>query len=85
MDDPIARSKIIDWFAVLVAVNLQTSFLTPPFGLALFFLKGAAGMRLKMHEIYQGIIPFVMVQVAVPGTLVAWPEIVLWLPRVMLK
>lgn len=85
MGGHLAQEDIIYWFAILVAVNLQTSFLTPPFGFALFFLKGASGNRLKMSEIYKGIIPFVMVQVAVLGSLVIWPEIVLWLPRVLLK
>jgi tripartite ATP-independent transporter DctM subunit len=85
LGDHVAKGDIIYWFAVLVAVNLQTSFLTPPFGFALFYLKGAAGNRLKMREIYTGIIPFVLVQVAALGSLVIWPEIVLWLPRVLLK
>ena len=85
LGDHVAKSEIIYWFAVLVAVNLQTSFLTPPFGFALFYLKGAAGNRLKMREIYTGIIPFVIVQVFVLGCLVIWPEIVLWMPRELLK
>ena len=81
----VVNGDIIYWFAVLVAVNLQTSFLTPPFGFALFYLKGAAGNRLKMRDIYTGIIPFVMVQVTVLASLAIWPEIVLWLPRILLK
>ncbi len=85
LGDHVASADIIYWFAVLVAVNLQTSFLTPPFGFALFFLKGAAGDRLTMREIYTGIIPFVLVQVAVLGALVAWPDIILWLPDQILK
>ncbi|MEE9429271.1 MAG: TRAP transporter large permease subunit, partial [Paracoccaceae bacterium] len=85
MGDHLAKEDVIYWFAILVAVNLQTSFLTPPFGFALFFLKGASGGRLKMREIYIGIIPFVLVQVVVLASLVIWPEIVLWLPRELLK
>lgn len=85
MGDHLAKEDVIYWFAILVAVNLQTSFLTPPFGFALFFLKGASGNRLKMSDIYKGIIPFVLVQVMALGSLVIWPEIVLWLPRVLLK
>ncbi|MBL1421847.1 MAG: TRAP transporter large permease subunit [Alphaproteobacteria bacterium] len=85
LGDHVSSKDMIYWFAVLVAVNLQTSFLTPPFGFALFYLKGAAGNRLKMSEIYKGIIPFVLVQIAVLGALVAWPEIILSLPRMLLK
>lgn len=85
LGDHVAKGDIIYWFAVLVAVNLQTSFLTPPFGFALFYLKGAAGDRLKMREIYLGIIPFVLVQVCVLAALVIWPKIVLWLPELVMK
>ena len=59
LGEHIARGDLIYWFAILVAVNLQTSFLTPPFGFALFYLKGAVGDRLPMSAIYRGIIPFV--------------------------
>ena len=54
---------IIYWFAILVAVNLQTSFLTPPFGFALFYLKGVSPNSVKIQNIYRGIIPFVGLQV----------------------
>ena len=61
---PVMETFGIDpiWFAVLIALNLQASFLTPPFGLSLFFLKGAAGDRVKTVEIYKGIIPFILLQ-----------------------
>jgi len=85
LGDHLAKSDMIYWFAVLVAVNLQTSFLTPPFGFALFYLKGAAGDQLQMSQIYSGIIPFVLLQVSVLLMLVIWPDIVLWLPRELLK
>ena len=80
----VARVDMIYWFAVLMAVNLQTSFLTPPFGFALFFLKGAAGDRLRMGQIYRGIVPFVGLQLVVLAILVWQPQIVLWLPKAVL-
>jgi tripartite ATP-independent transporter DctM subunit len=68
------------WFAILVAVNLQTSFLTPPFGFALFYLKGAAPKGFRMETIYRGIVPFVVLQLLGLAAVMAWPEIALWLP-----
>ena len=62
-------------------MNLQTSFLTPPFGFALFYLKGAAGSLVSMGAIYRGIIPFVLLQVVVLGLCMLYPDLVLWLPR----
>jgi len=56
------KTMVLVWFAVLVAVNLQTSFLTPPFGFALFFLKGSAPPEIRITDIYRGIVPFVMLQ-----------------------
>ena len=56
------EQQVIYWFAILIAVNLQTSFLTPPFGFALFYMKGVAPSAVKMLEIYKGIIPFVVLQ-----------------------
>jgi len=76
----VARSDLVYWFAILVAVNLQTSFLTPPFGFALFYLKGAAGDLLRMQDIYRGIVPFVALQLLVLGLLIAFPGLALWLP-----
>jgi len=71
------------WFTVLVALNLQTSFLTPPFGFSLFYLKAAAPPEIRMHQIYRGIIPFVLMQLLTLALLMVFPEIVLWLPNVM--
>ena len=82
--DHVAGPDMIYWFAVLVAVNLQTSFLTPPFGFALFYLKGAGGAHITMAEIYRGIIPFVLVQLAALAMFIWKPEIVTWLPNVLL-
>jgi len=70
------------WFAMLVCVNLQTSFLTPPFGYALFYFKGVAPPEFTMSDIYRGIIPFVVIQVVGLALLIAFPEIITWLPSV---
>ncbi len=78
------QEQVIYWFAILVAVNLQTSFLTPPFGFALFYMKGVAPSSVKMQEIYQGIIPFVTLQVIGLMITLAFPELALMLPRLML-
>jgi TRAP-type mannitol/chloroaromatic compound transport system permease large subunit len=64
-----------------MAVNLQTSFLTPPFGFALFYLKGIAPKEVKIQSIYKGIIPFVLLQLAGVVAVLMWPEMALWLMR----
>jgi len=64
------------WFAVLIALNLQASFLTQPFGLSLFFLKGAAGDTIKTLEIYKGIIPFIVLQIIALGLVLLFPNLV---------
>ncbi|MCK5574605.1 MAG: TRAP transporter large permease subunit [Sphingomonadales bacterium] len=69
------------WFAILVAVNLQTSFLTPPFGFALFYMKGVAPENVKMQHIYRGILPFVFLQILGLIAIMIWPKIALWLPK----
>ena len=74
------QAQVIYWFAILVAVNLQTSFLTPPFGFALFYMKGVAPSTVKMQEIYYGIIPFVTLQVIGIMIVLYFPELALWLP-----
>jgi tripartite ATP-independent transporter DctM subunit len=68
------------WFAMLVCVNLQTSFLTPPFGYALFYFKGVAPPEYTMSDIYRGIIPFVIIQVIGLALMVSFPQIITWLP-----
>ncbi|UOM35401.1 TRAP transporter large permease subunit [Acuticoccus sp. I52.16.1] len=85
LGDHVTSSEMIYWFAILVALNLQTSFLTPPFGFALFYLKGAAGTVITMRDVYRGIIPFVLVQLVVLGLCIAFPEIVLWLPQSLMQ
>jgi TRAP-type mannitol/chloroaromatic compound transport system permease large subunit len=79
---PIAEHFQIDllWFAILIAVNLQTSFLTPPFGFSLFYLKAVAPPDMRIGVIYRGIVPFVILQVLGLTLLVIFPQITLWLP-----
>ena len=69
------------WLLVVLAVNLQTSFLTPPFGFALFYMKGSVPPSITMAHIYRGIIPFVFLQLVALGICITFPELVLWLPR----
>ena len=79
--DHVASKDIVFWFLVLMAINLQTSFLTPPFGFALFYLKGIAPREVKIQEIYKGIIPFVLLQLG-GLILVMWkPDVALWLMK----
>jgi TRAP-type mannitol/chloroaromatic compound transport system permease large subunit len=78
------QEQVIYWFAILVAVNLQTSFLTPPFGFALFYMKGVAPSSVKMQEIYAGIVPFVTLQIIGLLITLEFPELALMLPRLML-
>ncbi|MGF1628761.1 MAG: TRAP transporter large permease subunit [Kiloniellaceae bacterium] len=82
--DHVAPREMVYWFAILLAVNLQTSFLTPPFGFALFYMKGVAPPEVRIQHIYKGIIPFVMLQLIGLGLIMAFPDIALWLPRVLL-
>ncbi len=72
------------WLAVLIAVNLQTSFLTPPFGFSLFYLKGVCPPQVQTMDIYKGIIPFVIIQLIGLLIICIWPEAVTWLPKVLL-
>ena len=75
---PIAHSFGIDpvWFAILIALNLQASFLTPPFGFALFFLKGAAGEMVTTAQIYRGVIPFILLQLVALLIIVKFPNLI---------
>jgi len=68
------------WLGVMIAMNLQTSFLTPPFGFSLFYLRGVAPPSLGTGQIYRGIVPFVAIQVLVLLIMSLWPELVTWLP-----
>lgn len=68
------------WITVLVALTLQSSFLTPPFGFALFFVKGSAPVGVRMADVYKGIVPFVAIQLLVIACVAAFPQIATWLP-----
>ncbi|MBD3624448.1 MAG: TRAP transporter large permease subunit [Rhodobacteraceae bacterium] len=82
---PVLLALDVDpvWLGVLVGVNLQTSFLTPPFGFALFYLRGVAPNTLPTSAIYRGVLPFVVLQIIGIAILFIFPEIVTWLPRVV--
>lgn len=82
--DHVESSEVVYWFAILLAVNLQTSFLTPPFGFALFYMKAVAPPAITIQQIYRGIIPFVLLQLVALALVMLFPEIALWLPRVLL-
>jgi tripartite ATP-independent transporter DctM subunit len=71
----------LTWFIIMLSVNLQTAFLTPPFGFTLFYMKGTVPPSVTMGHIYRGIIPFVMLQIVGLVLVIAFPEIALWLPR----
>jgi TRAP-type mannitol/chloroaromatic compound transport system permease large subunit len=71
------------WFGVMIAVNLQTSFLTPPFGFALFYLRGVAPASVTTLDIYRGIVPFVAIQIVGLCTIAAVPALATWLPGVL--
>ncbi|MFW8591933.1 TRAP transporter large permease [Glaciecola sp. 2405UD65-10] len=73
---PVAIALDIDliWFAILISMNLQTSFLSPPFGFSLFYLKGVAPKSFKTTTIYKGVVPFIIIQVLVLGLIVAFPD-----------
>ncbi|WP_336622808.1 TRAP transporter large permease subunit [Shimia thalassica] len=77
MDEPA-----LVWFVILVAVTLQTSFLTPPVGFALFYLKGVCPPQIKLMDIYKGIIPFVILQLTGLLFVFLWPQLATWLPSV---
>lgn len=72
---------ILLWFAILLAVNMQSAFLTPPFGFALFYMKGTVPPTVTMGHIYRGIVPFVMLQLFALAIVIYFPELVMYLPR----
>jgi len=71
------------WLGIMIAINLQTSFLTPPFGFALFYLRGVAADRVPTGAIYRGVIPFIVIQLLVIAALWQWPELATWLPAAL--
>jgi len=80
---PILLSMGIDpiWLGIMIAINLQTSFLTPPFGFALFYLRGVAPKEVATSDIYKGVVPFIVIQLFALLLLSIWPELVTWLPE----
>ncbi len=69
------------WLGIMIAINLQTSFLTPPFGFSLFYLRGVAPDFIKTSDIYRGVVPFICLQILLLFLMAAWPEIATWLPN----
>jgi tripartite ATP-independent transporter DctM subunit len=70
------------WLGIMIAINLQTSFLTPPFGFSLFYLRGVAPAQITTGQIYRGVIPFVIIQLIALGMLAYWPAMATWLPGI---
>jgi TRAP-type mannitol/chloroaromatic compound transport system permease large subunit len=68
------------WLGVMIAVNLQTSFLTPPFGFALFYLRGVTPPSVTTAQMYRGVVPFIVMQILLLGLLLVWPSLATWLP-----
>jgi len=82
---PILLAMGIDpvWLGIMIALNLQTSFLTPPFGFALFYLRGVAPAEVSTRQIYAGVAPFIGLQLLMLSLLAAWPAIATWLPGII--
>lgn len=79
----VETANVLPWFAVLVAINLQTSFLTPPFGFALFYMKGVAPKSVRMEDIYKGVIPYILIQIFGLLLVMGFRAIALWLPSML--
>lgn len=79
---PVLLAMGVDpiWLGIMIAVNLQTSFLTPPFGFALFYLRGVAPPSIRTSDIYRGVIPFIILQLCLLVIMSIWPGLVTWLP-----
>lgn len=84
LDFGLGQEQVLLWFAILFAVNLQTSFLTPPFGYALFYIRGIAPPEIGTRVIYRGIIPFVIIQLIALLLTIVFPQLALWLPAKLL-
>jgi tripartite ATP-independent transporter DctM subunit len=82
---PILLAMGVDpvWLGIVIAINLQTSFLTPPFGFALFYLRGVAPDSVKSADIYRGVVPFILLQLTLILLLFAWPGLATWLPSLV--
>ncbi len=84
---PIAQQLGFDkiWFIIMIAINLQTSFLTPPFGYALFYMKSTVPPEIKLIHIYKGVVPFIVMQIAGLIIAVLFPELVTYLPSIVIR
>ncbi|VAW75395.1 TRAP dicarboxylate transporter, DctM subunit, unknown substrate 6 [hydrothermal vent metagenome] len=82
---PILLAMGVDpvWLGIMIAINLQTSFLTPPFGFALFYLRGVAPAEISTADIYRGVMPFIAIQILMLGLLALWPTLATWLPTII--
>lgn len=82
---PVLLSMGLDpvWLGVMIAINLQTSFLTPPFGFALFYLRGVAPATVQTAQIYKGVMPYIVIQLLAMAMLAYWPALATWLPKVL--
>ena len=82
---PILLSMGLDpiWLGIMIALNLQTSFLTPPFGFALFYLRGVAPESVPTSAIYRGVVPFILIQLLLMVALWIWPQMATWLPALL--
>ncbi|WP_432471399.1 TRAP transporter large permease [Amphritea sp. HPY] len=82
---PILLAMGLDpvWLGIMIAINLQTSFLTPPFGFALFYLRGVAPASIATMQIYRGVIPFIFIQLIILIALAQWPALATWLPELV--
>ena len=78
----VVENPALVWFVILVAVSLQTSFLTPPVGFAIFYLKGVCPPEVKLIDIYKGVVPFIILQLLGLTLVAIWPQLVVWLPAV---
>jgi tripartite ATP-independent transporter DctM subunit len=80
---PVFAAQNVDlaWLAMLICINLQTSFLTPPFGWALFFLRGVAPPQVRTRDMYAGVVPFIALQLVALVLVYSYPQIALWLPK----
>ena len=82
---PVLLAMGVDpvWLGIMLALNLQTSFLTPPFGFALFYLRGVAPPTILTSDIYRGVVPFIIIQIVLLIGLAIWPELATWLPETL--
>jgi tripartite ATP-independent transporter DctM subunit len=82
---PILLAMGLDpvWLGIMIALNLQTSFLTPPFGFALFYLRGVAPPEISTGQIYKGVLPFIIIQLFMLALLAYWPQLATWLPTLL--